>query len=255
MIYGRDKSREMARSILPSTAPGRGRRDKAFVKRGARHAARQAMRRLVSDPSAYDEDAGLSDYPDAKIRSCVWDRRGSDKVAPLTRWGVAVTRQLDRDDRMSYLRSMLPRNLIGQHALGHLSAHRELRSRHEERLLSSWPRPQRRTDLDRGELAQLLRQLLVLPGMHRAFNQWLQESFASRHPHVPGTPLRRTRPLFGLHDVLTFLDAHSVCRRCGGFHRGGHRDTLHAAERFLRAFKALGSQPERILLRLRETRS
>jgi hypothetical protein len=106
--------------------------------------------------------------------------------------------------------------------------------------------------MDRGEQAQLLRWLVTLPGMHRAFNRWIQERHAAAHPRRPGERPARTRPLLGLHDVLPFLDAHRPCRRCGGYHAGGSFWGARATEELLTAFKRRpGASAEALLEALR----
>ncbi|MCB9762670.1 MAG: hypothetical protein H6739_22915 [Alphaproteobacteria bacterium] len=120
MLYGDEKRREMARSILPSKRRKRARWDQTRVKRRARSKMRQIVREARHDPEGVHERHDLRWEPKGDIRQCVQSRRYADKVEPLIRWATAVTADMPEPDRRSYLKSVLPDGVIGEHALFHL---------------------------------------------------------------------------------------------------------------------------------------
>jgi hypothetical protein len=220
VLDGDDKSYDMARSLLPSTGRKAAREARASVSRSHRHVRRGRMARLMRAPEAADDDADLRDDSHREMRYVVDRRRDKDKVNPFRRWARAVTADLPRDQRLEHVRGLLPRGVIGEHALSHLSwdAHfipsGELEYRQS---LQRAHRARRRDEfLDPGLQAQLLRHLLRLPGGQRAFNDHLKRACATHctrqrgHDgrwhmvwHGRGTP----RLLLGLHDVRPFLDS------------------------------------------------
>ncbi|TNE86584.1 MAG: hypothetical protein EP330_22885 [Deltaproteobacteria bacterium] len=151
MLYEEEKRREMARSILPSTSRSAA-KNKARIRRANRRKTRQALKQWLRDelPERVDlraEDRHLT-------RWVVQSRRGADKVNPFIRWATAVTAGLPVEDRLSAVRGMLPRGLIGEHALSHLAwtehfrpphahlmrpAFRPWRVRALERVARVWP--------------------------------------------------------------------------------------------------------------------
>lgn len=126
MQYGEKKARDMARSILPSKARRGARESAAIVKRHNRRRTRLALHdwKRHSDPLEYE--GHIYDYSDSAaakggIDDVVWERRDADKLAPFIRWAIAVTRHLDDPfERYMTIKKIVPDNLIGRHALGHL---------------------------------------------------------------------------------------------------------------------------------------
>ncbi len=98
--------------------------------------------------------------------------------------------------------------------------------------------------MERGEQAQLLRQVLQVPKGHRTFNRWLRY-----HPGAYcqkwGNTMVWPKPvptLLGLCDVLPFLDTVGhMARGHGGRPSSGpahpHHELFQAMERFLHTFK------------------
>lgn len=178
------------------------------------------MTRLERDLESADDCPDLDADSALEMRHVVWRRRAADKVNPFQRWARAVTADLPREQRLTHVRGVLPQGLIGEHALSHLSRDehfenpQELELRQARRL--AWQRGRRNGRLDRGLLAQLLRQLLQVPGGQRAFNDHLKRACATHWSHQRGHDGRRhvvwhgqgpTRLLLGEHDVLPFLEA------------------------------------------------
>ncbi len=128
MIYGDEKVRNMARSILPSKRRRGARMDKQALKRRNRHAVRQNLHdwKRHADPLEYEghirdyyhEPRGW-DYDN--IHVIVQERRDADKLAAMQRWAVKHTAHLeDPEDRYNLMKRTLPDNLPGRHALSHL---------------------------------------------------------------------------------------------------------------------------------------
>lgn len=139
MTYGKSKERDMVRSILPSTSRRGARADKRNINKANRSAVRQA---LHSGRSAYEMDAN---YPNSEmlddlvnfdasdveiydsdrhyarnIKYAMWDRRESDKVAPIIRWAEAKVADVRPEDRLSWLQARMPDNLAVRHAVSHI---------------------------------------------------------------------------------------------------------------------------------------
>jgi hypothetical protein len=248
MVHGEEKAWEMGRSLLPSKWRKGARKERALIHRNNRRGPREAMARLAQEPEGWDERPAPDDTSSREIRSLVRHRRHADKVNPFIRWATAVTHELPRERRLSHVRGLLPQGLIGEHALVHLKhaeAFVDLRQR--EWNLARWrrayPSQSQRAWLDRGEHAQLLRQVLQVPDGHHTLNRWLRY-----HPNAGGQRwgkrwvFPRVRTLQGVHDVLPFLDAlgqvtrgHKGWREWGPAHP--HFVCFQAMDRFLRAFK------------------
>lgn len=123
------KTRDMARSILPSTARrGAGQRKKGSARRArARNNAR--LHRLmghVHDLDGFEEPLDRYDLDDVGWDGMVEDRRAADKVAPVIRWADA---RITRDPRLAagdywarrnHFAALLGDTVIGRHALQHL---------------------------------------------------------------------------------------------------------------------------------------
>lgn len=123
------KSRDMARSILPSTGRrGAGRRKKCSARRArARNNAR--LWRLMGhldDLDGFEEQLDRYDLDDAGWDGMVEDRRAADKVAPVIRWAevrIARDPRLAGGDywtRRNHFAALLGDTVIGRHALQHL---------------------------------------------------------------------------------------------------------------------------------------
>jgi len=122
-----EKARDMARSVLPSTARKSVRERRAQIHGRERARLRSELHALRS--IGYDSDGFEGDLDwiaKRDIHEMVSDRREADKVGPLINWAV---RLVERDpmlaaatwnDRAAYLGKLLPPGLIGDHALLHL---------------------------------------------------------------------------------------------------------------------------------------
>lgn len=111
------KLRDMARSVLSSTARRASRNTRRAIHRAERRAAAAALTR-GGDPTR-DWRGPVADM--------VSDRRAADKVAPLIRWALHRVRE-DHELRsaplhvqIEYFRMLLPDTTIGRHAVGHIA--------------------------------------------------------------------------------------------------------------------------------------
>jgi hypothetical protein len=254
LVHGDEKAYDMARSLLPSTGRKAAREHKALITRSTRHAVRGRMNRLELDPDAADGCHDLDADSTREMRYVVWQRRSRDKVNPFQRWARAVTTELPRDDRLTRVRGLLPQGLIGEHALDHLKRNKHFESTAEKEVEDArWRayRLQRRAwkNLDRGLLAELLRELVRVPGGQRAFNDHLKQACATCWSLRRGRDGRRhvvwhgkgpTRLLLGVHDVLPFLEVltHPGWRAPPRKGMPSLPEATHAAHTFLRAFHA-----------------
>lgn len=129
MYYGKDKTRQMVRSILPSTARKGARDAKRTLHKKNRAELAQKLTHLKGDADDVIEEW---EYGYDDLEHCwtprympgydviVFDRRGSDKLNHFEHWAERITASMDPDDRMDYMRSLLPPGMIGDHALSHL---------------------------------------------------------------------------------------------------------------------------------------
>jgi hypothetical protein len=121
-----EKARDMARSVLPSTARGWSHAERARIHRSERARSRAQLRALrqLEDPDDYEGD--LTWASKHEIAYMVSERRAADKIGPLTAW---ATRTVDKNPelataplevRLDYFRRLLPPGVIGEHAISHL---------------------------------------------------------------------------------------------------------------------------------------
>jgi hypothetical protein len=241
MVYGEEKIRDMARSLLPSTRRKRARNTRGLLHRASRRTARLELTRLERDPEAFEDLPGPDGGRSQEICYMVQDRRSADKVNPFVRWATATTRELPRESRLSHIQGLLPKGVIGEHALSHLKRAKAFRDPRKDHWRRAWlSRSPQIEWMDRGEQAELLRAVLAAPGGHRAFNRWLwAHHAASSNPwYQPELP----RPLRGFHDVLSFLDEVGAYTRWYFGKRTWqprfpNSEPFEATEAFLRAFK------------------
>jgi hypothetical protein len=118
--YGEEKRRDMIRSILPSTARKGARKDRSLAHRRHRAAVRSEIQNHILWEDEIDNTAVADIRRRKAIQYMMWDRRGADKIGPICHWGYEVTKHLPEEDRLNTLRSWLPDNTIGRHAISHL---------------------------------------------------------------------------------------------------------------------------------------
>jgi hypothetical protein len=196
------KSRDMARSILPSRARSTS-AHLALTRRANRHAIRQRLSYIRrggrADQEDWDERSNLRAYPDIEIAMIVRWRRGADKLNHFERWAVQVTKALPFEDRLGHMRAMLPAGLIGDHAMSHLRRLPELNSDYLNvyafRFARSLAQNAERQAEHRTRMWSLV-MIILESGGHGALNSALKAGALEGE---------RPRTLGGTHDVDAFL--------------------------------------------------
>ncbi|AGC48595.1 hypothetical protein MYSTI_07323 [Myxococcus stipitatus DSM 14675] len=250
MLYGDSKSREMARSLLPSTRRKKVRFARTVVNRNTRRASRTRIAQLLRDPELADDCAELDEDSTSDMRGVVWYRRQADKVNPFIRWARWRTQDQPRELRVGLMRGALPAGVIGSHALSHLRGDKHFMTATELAWRTAWRASLRRSAMyERGLLAQLLRALLLLPNGQKSFNTYLKQSCAESwsrelgrdgEEHVVLHGSGDLRLLLGTHDVLSFLDdlgTHDKTLRSWSSDR--YASTRYPALKFLDTFHRL----------------
>jgi len=91
------KTRDMARSVLPSTARRGARKEKAIIRGKDRAHLRAALHEIATldDPDDFEGD---TDRPFRRrdLEEMVYERRVADKVGPLVQWAL---RTVEADER------------------------------------------------------------------------------------------------------------------------------------------------------------
>jgi hypothetical protein len=259
MVHGEEKARDMARSLLPSRWRKGARKERALIHRGSRRKPKEALARLTREPEGWEELPSPKDFSRRELLGVVQHRRGADKVNPFIRWATAVTREFPRESRLSHVRGRVPRGVIGEHALVHLKHTAAFEDPVEREWRWAWwlrnGGSSRTGWMNRGEHAQLLRQVLQVPEGHRTFNRWLRCHPATYDRWGNRVWSKPVRTLLGLHDVLPFLDTvgHITQGRDGRQWWGPanpQADIFQVMDRFLRAFKQCRGDVEATLAKL-----
>ena len=236
-----EKIKDMAESVLPSTARRSARESRRRAHRRQRTRQRDLLIAIRDgypadwddlDPGTDVADAGFVgagagagadvidvDFAERRRRqdidAMVWERRFSDKTGSLTRWAA---RRVDRDgdlrdapvdEQRDHFARLLPDNLIGRHAVQHIESALEYRARRDHRDGRRAAEDGRR-HRERLQLAGDLRVLLDT-GRHREFNEALRAGYlwqagfrpCGAEPTVPRGAVGRL--LLGVHDVDDFV--------------------------------------------------
>jgi hypothetical protein len=207
------KVKDMTESVLPSTDRVRARQDKRAINRSERRVVGLRLHAASTYPDPDDFDGDLVAVDRNARLEARFERRLSDKVAPLVRWAerrVAIDPVLsaaDHEDRLAYFRGLLPSNKIGRHALGHvdwaIGPHRS--AWFHETAAESDPSA---CELGLREAAALV----IETGAHRRLNARLKTeatTISYETTNVDGERMttrriNRERLLMGLHDIEEF---------------------------------------------------
>lgn len=186
------KLRTMIRSILPSKNREAARLAKTALKRRVRRAVRGDLRSVDFETTKADllRDANQS-------YNVMW-RRGGDKLSHFMRWCHSITKGMPAEEALGYVRGLLPRNVIGDHAYGHWESERRPRyygptyiRRYPDRVWQSY------YDSTRVRLDRILRNDPASLGELNARIKSLRQ---------PGEPRRLLR---GIHDIDRFI--YEIC--------------------------------------------
>ena len=124
-----EKSRDIARSVLPSSCcVKQWRRQIHQSERGRDRVALHEARSIFVDDldDLFDVAACADDHTKHEIAFMVDDRRYADKIGPLQRWAehhlhhTPALADASYSDCLVYFQGMLPFGLIGSHAVGHI---------------------------------------------------------------------------------------------------------------------------------------
>jgi len=184
-----EKLRTMVRSILPSRYRTGPRSFKAIVKRAHRRGVRLDVR--VED----HEETAADFLRDVSVAWIVSWRRGGDKLNHFMRWCEAITEGMSTEEALGYVRSILPKSLIGEHAYGHWEAHRG--DRFGTFVERTKPAARRQQSYHDSATFRLRRALRADPELHGRLNAEIKARKMFDQPR---------RLLLGMHDVEAFVD-------------------------------------------------
>lgn len=128
MIYGKEKVRQMARSILPSRRGRTAKENLRAIEQRHRAMVKRELRLIdeVGEPrDCFDPHCD----PQYEVAFEVRERRDADKLSHFEKWAVHTTKDIpDPRERVVKMRAMLPKGLIGDHAMTHLENYDEFRT-------------------------------------------------------------------------------------------------------------------------------
>lgn len=227
--YGTAKKRDMARSILPSTKRN-GQEDRRRVHKSARTHERALMgfaedewRDEEADDLTPPDFAGVERKRVHDTKNMVDMRRYKDKVGPFSRWAERVTQDIPQENRLSYLRSLVPDTLIGEHAVSHVRRNEHFRDPAESaNNHRHYPSPKEQEQTERDRLVEQVRACLPKYGEHARLNRALKQAHQTRFLYFADAPFseqvgpKSPRTLQGVHDVEAFVDALYTASRFAG---------------------------------------
>lgn len=206
-----EKTRTMQRSVLPSTARKQARKERRLIHKRQRARERDLLIG-VGRAAGFGAQSDFDPDPDfregRRLSDTHWmviDRRGADKIGPLTRWAAATVdadpdlRDAPLHERVAYFAALLPDDLIGKHAVQHIEWALKCRGG------GSWrdrhAGAAERREVRRNQVAVDSRRILA-SGRHRVLNAALRRHYgATGHE---GAVMAFGRLLLGAHDVEAF---------------------------------------------------
>lgn len=244
MTYGKDKQRDMIRSILPSKYDW-VQKEKRIVKKRQKSKVRAELNHYrnlrVEDAEATFEDSGFNYEKDStrQIKYIVRDRRYGDKSAPLEKWAPHQVKDVRWEDRLSKIAHLFPNNTVGRHARDHIAHLNEFYDPLHDAKYSFWPKEEsipavgkltglsynerrkasisKRVELQKKETEILKKDLLFLieSGYLAMFNKnfvvypdrvWTDGGYYVLEKRDDKLV---SRPLLGTHDIDNFVRGHS----------------------------------------------
>jgi hypothetical protein len=186
-----EKARDMARSVLPSTARKGARETRANIHSRERAHERQLLHdlRRCIEPDDFDGDLGVASRHRRDVADMVDDRRAADKVGPLIVWAErlvernTVLSSATPEDREVYFRKILPPGLIGNHAISHLYWVLDDRR-------GRWSRARRRTENARNPDVTIV-EAIIAAGRHGDLNRRLRAQLDRVVTHTVRLPPER----------------------------------------------------------------
>lgn len=181
----------MVRSILPSTSSRYARFAKASRKRAHRRTIRTEVR--VEHP----EETAADLLRDVRVSDIVWDRRTGDKLSHFMRWCEAITEGMTTAEALGYVRGILPKSLIGDHAYGHWETHCKYLIRRGSFIPYAEQNRRKEQSWRDSTIFRLRRALRADPELHARLNAEIKRRKLADEPR---------RLLMGLHDIEAFID-------------------------------------------------
>lgn len=206
-VHGEEKRLQMARSILPAKTPAR--RTARSFRRLAHHRHRALSREAMAHAPLDDgfDERPLGGIIQRDISMVVMARRSSDKLGPFLRWANAQADELGAtpEARVAAMRARLPKGVIGEHALSHLTSQPAFE---DDPLWRAQRYAWREAAARRPAELQSLRDRLV-HGIGQRLDQVGELNAAIKASWVAprDDPERRPRLLAGAHDVVAFVDS------------------------------------------------
>lgn len=210
-----EKSKNMQRSVLPSTRRKAAREERRSIHKRARARERDTLTeaRKTLDSADVDPDP---DFREGRRKAAthwmVLDRRAADKIGPLTHWAIRTVeadtflRNAALHEQVAHFESLLPTDLIGQHAVFHIALALEWEFHPDARRRFGGPPPGLSREERRAQaVADAYR--IIEVGRHRELNVALRRAYAAGPPPRRfGSPVSPppVRLLRGLHDVDDF---------------------------------------------------
>lgn len=179
--YGRNKVKDMVRSVLPSKRRSGARFAKQEMHQNSRRENRQNVSPMARDPELFEDYLDDAKWVKKQTRENVGMRREGDKIRPLMRWAPKVTHGL-HDKRLAQLRALMPPNTIGEHAIGHVRYLEQFENPNDPMVLKYGRRSKRKYDKKRKPESlesQLRKMLEEEPWLHGHLNDWMK-----KHHHI-----------------------------------------------------------------------
>jgi hypothetical protein len=222
MTYGKSKQRDMVRSILPSSSRGTARDMLNVARRKQRRRIDQALQKYrdqyadVAEEIYYGSSYDYHGYDNGDTIDAMWRRREADKVAPLMRWGAAVSSHLPLEERYDYLRAMFPDNKAGRHALQHLyfadGIYNDVQDDVYRRIRRGYYSYRGPRAISKSEMRWRLYLEITKPKGHKEFNRWAKRNLV-RYVVTGKTSYGTDQYdkvevciLEGVHDIERFVD-------------------------------------------------
>lgn len=213
-----EKLRNMVRSILPSRYRTSPKAEKATRKRSHRRSVRIDLRCEDLETTAADL------LRDVHVGDIVSWRRSGDKLSHFMRWCEHLTEGMSVEEALGFVRGILPKSLIGDHAYSHWEWH--LRPPYGQRLqrpLSRREEERRSAQSWRDSMSfRLRRALSVDPELHSRLNMRIKNGKA---------PDEARRLLRGIHDLEVFVQDIAPRSRSATTERRLLRDEMEALEK------------------------
>lgn len=202
--YGKEKIRQMSRSILPCVAQSRksikkdlnarrrkNRRDNNQLLQKYRHHTVDDIINMYYD-SSDDFEVYVEMHQGVGWDDIVQERRDRDHLNHFIRWAKDLTKDMDPQDRYPYMKSIMPKNAMGAHAMTHLELELDPQfyNQHEEYVRRAAER-RRQSRQRRNEIYEIVKEISASKHETRMLNDYFQrhvKPISYRLPCSSGDP-------------------------------------------------------------------